>query len=76
MVVMASTKSRGVTYAIARDMVQGWFFLRERRGHAEYFPLDHDKRHARFFLEEDDQRYVGVDGLVVLERLTREVLPR
>jgi len=76
MVIMASLKSHGVTYAIAKDMVQGWFLVRTQRGRDEYLPLDHDKRHARFFLEEDDQRYVGVDGLVALEKLTREVLPR
>lgn len=76
MVIMAALKSKGITYAIARNSRKKWFFLRERGIRTEYLPLDHDKRHSRFFLEEDDQRYIGVDGLVVLEKLTRKILPR
>lgn len=75
----ASIRSGGVTYTVARDVIQGWYFVRAKPGRGkskqvEYFPLDHDTRHQRF--SEDDQRYVGVDGLKALERLARELLKR
>lgn len=77
----ASVQSRGVTYTVARDLIHGWYFVRTKPGRGaanrvERFPLDHDTRHQRFFLSEEDQRYVGVDGLKALERLARELLKR
>ncbi len=76
MIVQASVRVKNVGYELVRDTLQGWFLVRTKAGKEEYFPLDHDKRHQRFFLEEADQRYVGVDGIVALEKMTREVLRR
>jgi hypothetical protein len=72
---MARIRSPRFVYVVGWNTVQGWYLERVSRGRVERFELDHDRRHQRFFLSEHDQKKVGVEGLVALERLARVALP-
>jgi len=75
MAIVAKLRTKTWTYEIEDDFGR-WVFVRSNGKRFEDFPLDHDKRHARFFLSEKDQRRVGLDGLTALEKLARKVLDR
>lgn len=61
-------------YNVVWNVVDGWSFQRTTGRRVERYLLDHDRRHARFFLRPADQRRVGVEGLIALERIARKVL--
>ena len=76
MAKVISIRSSRYNYSISHSNRNGWTFERTSKATKERFPLDHDERHQRLLLGPKDQRRVGVEGLVALERMTREILPR
>jgi hypothetical protein len=72
-------------YDYAVDLVQGkkpandrWSLVRIElaTGTRKVMRLDRDYRHDRLFLTSRDQRTVGLEGLMALERMARELWPR
>lgn len=78
MVIEAEVTSINHTrYQLVTSADGSWRFRRRiKGGRIESFPLDLDRRHQRLFLSERDQNKVGIDGIVMLEYLTRRVLDR
>jgi hypothetical protein len=73
--IVATESSGRYTYVILRDLAsKHWGLARISGRREEVYPLEEDKRHHRFFLLPADQQRIGIDGLVVLERLARRVL--
>lgn len=75
MKVLATLRGKRFTYELVKD-AEGMALVRVSGQRNEFFPLDHDKRHSRLFMSTTDQRRVGLEGLMALETMVREVLPR
>ena len=81
--VVATIETDRYDYAV--DLVQGkspgddqWRLIRIElaTGTRKAMRLDRDHRHDRLFLAARDQRAVGLEGLMALERMARELWPR